>query len=122
MILQQTVFYLSLGLGLFVPGWLLTQALRTRACILSSFLGSAAIMINVVIAIDALGASLNRTNLFGTLAVISLSLWLTAKPTSNRRPCFRGWRARPEAMVCQPVRTWAPLFNACRGTLIRTRS
>ncbi len=55
-------------------------------------------------------------------AASSFPARLTAMPTSNRQPCFRGWRARPEAMVCQPVRTWAPLFNACRGTLIRTMS
>jgi hypothetical protein len=80
------VYCLLIPIGLWGPGWLLNRALGTDAGPTGAFLGSAAILVNLVLALDAIGQALNRANTAIGLAAISAVLWLIGKLQSANRP------------------------------------
>ena len=74
------LFPLLLPAGLLAPGWLLGRALRTPAGPAGALLGSAAILTNLVLVLDALHVALDPAHLTaGLLAVCGLfagiALW-----------------------------------------------
>lgn len=60
--------------GLLAPGWLLGKACRTPAGLLGAFLGSAALLLNLALLLDAFGMTLNLVNLGAGLALICAAL------------------------------------------------
>ncbi len=91
------LYCLLLPAGLLGPGWLLGRLLRAPAGILGAFLGSAALLVNLELVLDALGLALTRAHLGGGLAAVALGLLLAA---TRHRPAaaasaagFRDWPA-----------------------------
>ena len=70
------LYALLLPAGLLGPGWLLGRLLRAPAGALGAFLGSAALLLNLGLALDALGLELSRAHLGGALAAVALGLLL----------------------------------------------
>lgn len=64
--------------GLLGPGWLLGRASGLRVGWIGAFLGSAAILLNLVLLLDALGTRLSLGSLAGGLGVIGAGLALVA--------------------------------------------
>lgn len=77
-----------LAAGLFVPGWLLGRACRTPAGFIGAFLGSAALLLNLVLVLDALRLALTVVNLTFGLGLICAVLALLASrlPPSSPAP------------------------------------
>lgn len=57
-ILNSLIYLLLLGAGLFLPGWLLSRLLGTRGERSTAFLGSAALLLNLLLLLDGLNISL----------------------------------------------------------------
>jgi len=114
MLAHNLTSWVLLGIGLLGPGWLLNRVLGTTAGPLGAFLGSAAILFNLVLALDAVGVSLTRLNLAIGLAAISGGLWIVSQrrhpsktsataatapnTASSRRPrlqAYHGWLVAP---------------------------
>lgn len=64
--------------GPFLPGWLLGRACRTDAGPVSAFLGSAALLLNLVLLLDASGMALDLPHLCAGLAVLCAGLAVLA--------------------------------------------
>lgn len=82
--------------GLLLPGWLLARLVPSPAILLSAFLGSAVILFQVVLALDALHLPLTLGTLTCVLAAIDLLLWLIGRrrPPAATRPPGHGTRPR----------------------------
>lgn len=70
-LLRSLLFPLLLVGGLLAPGWLLGRALRTPGGIVGAFLGSAALLLNLVLVMDALGIRLDAPNLSIGVALLN---------------------------------------------------
>ena len=102
-------FLALLGGGLLVPGWLLGRALGTPGGPAGALLGSAALLTNLLLLLDALGGSLNAPHLAVALAVLCGGLaviaCLRADPSvgtavpPNRPP----WRWQPWHWLLLPA-------------------
>ncbi len=96
--LRGLLFPLLLVAGLLVPGWLLSRLWRTRAGPVGAFLGSLAILFNLVLLLDALGRPLDLRHLSAGLALVCAALVLLA----GRRPAsdaINGASAAPTARL-----------------------
>src|ERR1019366_4934240 len=76
-------FLALLGCGLLVPGWLLGRALGTPGGPAGALLGSAALLTNLLLLLDALGVSLNAPHLAVALAVLCGGLAVIARLRSH---------------------------------------
>lgn len=94
-------FLLLLGFGLLLPGWLLGRALGSRAGLAGALLGSAALLMNLVVLLDALGVPLDTARLSLALIVLCGGLAVLARR-----------RARLDAMSHaseeRPAGGWTP--------------
>jgi hypothetical protein len=89
---------LLLAIGLLAPGWLLGRVCRTPAGPVGAFLGSAAILLNLVLLLDACGVSLTALHLRTGFAARCAPLALVAArapaaqtpvaPTTSPRKIF----------------------------------
>lgn len=84
-LLRSLAFPVLLAGGLLVPGWLLGRALRTPAGWTGSFLGSAVILFQVVLGLDAVGLPLTLPLLAISLGLVAAGLELVAR-RSGRAP------------------------------------
>jgi len=84
--LGNLLFLPLLAGGLLVPGWLLGRALRTPAGAVGALLGSAALLMNLVLALDALDVALTGAHLALSLAVLCALLGLIARFRSSASP------------------------------------
>jgi hypothetical protein len=73
------VFVALLSAGLLAPGWLLARAMKTRADFAAVFLGSCALLMNVVLALDACGVRLTMGNTSAAIAALCLVLVVVAQ-------------------------------------------
>lgn len=92
-------FLLLLGAGLLVPGWLLGRALGTPAGGPGALLGSAALLLNILLLLDVAGITITAFHLGTVLAVLCMGLILVAR----QRP-----DASTEASTPRPVWRWQP--------------
>jgi Dolichyl-phosphate-mannose-protein mannosyltransferase len=71
--------------GLLVPGWLLGRALRTPAGAVGALLGSAALLMNLILALDALDVPLTGAHIAAGLAVLCALLGIVTgcRPSAN---------------------------------------
>jgi hypothetical protein len=76
---HQLIYWLLVLIGLLGPGWLLNRALGTNAGPTGAFLGSSAIIMTIVLALDSVGLALNRANVAISVAAISIALLLLTK-------------------------------------------
>jgi hypothetical protein len=83
--LSHLLFVPLLAGGLLVPGWLLGRALRTPAGVVGALLGSAALLMNLVLVLDALDVTLTGAHLAASLAVLCTLLGIIAgfRPSAN---------------------------------------
>ena len=72
--------------GLLVPGWLLGRALRTPAGAVGALLGSAALLMNLVLVLDAFDVALTGAHLAISLAGLCASLGIIARFRSSASP------------------------------------
>lgn len=94
------IFPLLLGAGLLAPGWLLGRALRTPVGLSGAFLGSAALLLNLLLALDALDIELTGPHVATGLAVTCALLATIAKTrqisgpggSSDTPPRALGWQ------------------------------
>jgi hypothetical protein len=93
--LRYLIFPLLLAGGLLVPGWLLGRMLRTRAGLTGAFLGSAAVLFHVVLALAAIGLPLNFSHLTGGLTAVSLVFWLVERQSARTMKAEPGAPAPP---------------------------
>src|SRR4051812_11203624 len=68
-----------LGVGLLAPGWLLSRALGTPAEVSGAFIGSAALLMNLVLAFDTFGIRLDKPHIAAALTVICCGLAVIAQ-------------------------------------------
>ena len=80
--LSLVTFFPLLVIGIFGPGWLLGRALRRPAGTLGNFIGSIAMLLNLVVALDALGLPLRATTVAVGLALGCAGLGLVASGSS----------------------------------------
>ena len=81
--------------GFLLPGWLLGRACRTPAGLVGAFLGSAALLLNLVLLLDAGGVTLTALHLGTGLAALCAPLALIA----SRAPAASPPGAPPTAPV-----------------------
>lgn len=110
-----TVIYypLLLIIGLYVPGWLLGRALGTPAGIPGAFLGSAAIVMNALLVLDAGGWRIERATLALTLLIICAGLAAIAR----RRRASNGSTDENPTKIPGPAAPWWLLIPAGVGLL-----
>ncbi len=85
LILRSLIFPLWLGVGLLAPGWLLGRALRTPPGWVGIFLGSAALLMNLLLGLDAADVALTgphvATGLAGICAILAVIAKLRGAPS-----------------------------------------
>ena len=83
-------FLALLGYGLLVPGWLLGRALGTPGGPAGAFLGSAALLTNLILLLDALGLRLDLPRISLALAFVCAGLaviaWRRSRPAADPAP------------------------------------
>lgn len=100
----QLLFPVLLATGLFAPGWLLGRALGLPGGLAGAFLGSAALLLNLVLALDAAGLRLDRLHLSLALALLCAGLAvLGRRPPGESGP---GPAHPPESESGSKVRWW----------------
>jgi len=72
--------------GLLVPGWLLGRALRTPAGAVGALLGSAALLLNLILVLDAFDVALTGAHLAISLAGLCALLGILARFRSSTSP------------------------------------
>ncbi len=73
------LFPFLLAIGLLAPGWLLGRCLGTKRDPVAAFLGSAALLFNLILMLDALNVALTVSHVAGGLAVICAILAVATK-------------------------------------------
>lgn len=96
--LNSALFPLLLAIGFLAPGWLLGRCLGTASDPIAAFLGSAALLLNLVLALDALNIALTIHHVAFGLATICGVLALAAG--------FRHQNVAPPVGVNHPKWHW----------------
>lgn len=98
-------FLLLLGCGLLVPGWLLGRALRTPGGPAGALLGSAALLTNLYLLLDALGVRLDAPRLALALALLcgGLALIAARRAPVAAGPALSPWRRPAFPWLLVPV-------------------
>lgn len=78
-LLHSVVTGVLLAGGLLGPGWLLGRACRLRVGFVGAFLGSAAILLNLVLVLDALGVAISHKSLAAGLGLLGAALALVGR-------------------------------------------
>ncbi len=79
------IFIFILIAGLMAPGWLLGRLLGTRGEPSTAFLGSAALLLNLLIALDAIDVALSTTHIAMGLGVVCIILAAAINLTGRTR-------------------------------------
>ena len=82
--LRPGLFPLLLAGGLLVPGWMIGRALGAPAGPVGAFLGSAALLLNLVLFMDVVGLDLHAPQLAAGLALVCAGLLAVRWKTSRR--------------------------------------
>ncbi len=110
-VLHAVLFLALLGTGLLAPGWLLGRAIGAGGGFAGALLGSSALLMNLILLLDALGVRLTAPHfglalalLCGGLLVVSRLRFGRAAPANSSRPLApAGPAARADWGLLAPV-------------------